>query len=137
MKSLFIDTNVIIDLIADRKPYSKFAIQLFNAAEKNKIKLYTSSHSVATTYYLLKKSTTEKALRDILDHLMDFIQPIAIDHQILKRALNSSHADFEDAIQIIAATTIPSMLCIVTRNLKDFKNADILVLPPDQAVDLI
>jgi len=137
MKSLFIDTNVIIDLIAERKPHSKFAIQLFNAAERKKIKLYTSSHSIATTYYLLKKTTDEKILRGILDNLMDFIQPIAIDHHILRRALKSNHADFEDAIQIIAASTISQINCIVTRNLKDFKNSDIQVLPPDQAVDMI
>lgn len=55
MKKLFIDTNIIVDLIADRKPFSKYAIQLFQKAELKEIELFTSSHSIATTHYLLKK----------------------------------------------------------------------------------
>ena len=137
MKHLFIDTNIIIDLLAERKPHSKYVIQLFNAAERNQIKLYASSLSMATAYYILKKTTDEKELRGILNPLLDFVQTVAIDQSILKRALKSSHKDFEDAIQIIAASTIGQMTCIVTRNIKDFKNSDVRVLPPDQAVKLI
>ena len=55
MKKIFVDTNIIVDLIADRKPFSKFAIDLFSKAENKKIRLFTSSHSIATTHYLLKK----------------------------------------------------------------------------------
>ena len=55
MKKAFLDTNIIVDLIADRKPFSKFSIEIFKKAEENKIKLFTSSHSIATTHYLLKK----------------------------------------------------------------------------------
>ena len=55
MKKVFIDTNILVDLIADRIPFSKYAIEIFNNAERKKIKLFTSSHSIATTHYLLKK----------------------------------------------------------------------------------
>lgn len=34
MKNVFVDTNILIDLLADRLPFSKFAIQLFDQAEK-------------------------------------------------------------------------------------------------------
>ena len=93
--------------------------------------------SIATAYYVLKKTTDEKELKAILELLLDYMQTIAIDHSILKRALKSGHKDFEDAIQIVAASTINSITCIVTRNIKDFKNSDIRVLPPDEAVKLI
>lgn len=137
MKSFFIDTNIIIDLLADRDPHSKFAIQLLEAAENNKLHLFTSTHAIATTYYVLKKFIDEKTLRQALDNLIDIVQPIAIDKSILKRALKSSHPDVEDAIQILAASTISQMNYIVTRNIKDFKNAGIPVVAPDQAVSLI
>lgn len=64
MKNIFLDTNIIIDLVADRKPFSKYAIEIFKRAEKGKITLYTSSHTIATTHYLLKKYMSEKDLRD-------------------------------------------------------------------------
>lgn len=137
MKSVFADTNIIIDLLADRPPFSKFAIEIFNLAEKKKVKLFTSSHSIATTHYLLKKYIEEKELRAVLFSLLDFITIISIDHLIIKKSLLSKHKDFEDAIQIFAASTITGLDFIVTRNLKDFKDANIPVLPPDELLNYL
>jgi predicted nucleic acid-binding protein len=134
MKKVFVDTNIIIDLLADRKPYSKFAIEIFNQSEEKQLKLYTSSHSIATTHYLLKKHIEEKKLREILYNLLDFIQVIAVDLDTLKRGLKSKHKDFEDAIQIICAGSVEKMDCIVTRNIKDFRGSEIPVLTPDEFV---
>ncbi|HEY4327971.1 MAG TPA: PIN domain-containing protein [Mucilaginibacter sp.] len=132
MKTVFVDTNILIDLLADRPPFSKFAIEIFDLAEKNKVKLVTSSHSFATTHYLLKKYIEESALRALLLSLLDFIDIIPIDLSIIKKSLLSKHKDFEDAIQIFAANTIRGVDFIVTRNLKDFKDAGISVFPPDE-----
>lgn len=132
MKKVFVDTNILIDLLADRPPFSKFAIEIFDLAERNKVKLFTSSHSFATTHYLLKKYIGEKELRAILHSLSDYIDLTAIDLPIIKKSLLSNHKDFEDAIQIVAANSIENLDFIVTRNLKDFKNAGVNVLPPDE-----
>ncbi len=51
---------------------------------------------------------------------------------IIKKSLKSSYKDFEDAIQIISAQSIHDMDCIVTRDLKDYKNAELKVLTPDE-----
>jgi predicted nucleic acid-binding protein len=61
MKRVFLDTNIVIDLLANRQPFSKYAIEIFRQAEEKKISLFTSSHSIATTQYLLKKYHSEKA----------------------------------------------------------------------------
>ena len=135
MKQVFVDTNILIDLLADRPQFSKFAIDLFDLAEKKKVKLFTSSHSYATTHYLLKKYMGEVALREALLSLLDFIQIIPVDLSIIKKSLLSKHKDFEDAIQIFAANTISGLDYIVTRNLKDFKDAGVIVLPPDELLN--
>ncbi|WPU98905.1 PIN domain-containing protein [Mucilaginibacter sp. cycad4] len=137
MKQVFVDTNILIDLLADRPPFSKFAIEIFDLAEKKQIRLFTSSHSYATTHYLLKKHIGEKELRELLHSLLDFIELISIDSAIIKKSLLSQHKDFEDAIQIFAANSVADIDFIVTRNLKDFKNAGITVLPPDQVIQLL
>ncbi len=134
MKKVFIDTNILVDLIADRRPFSKFAIQLFSKAEERKIKIYTSSHSIATTHYLLKKYIDEKELRDVLHNILDYLNIVAIDIDVIKKGLKSKHKDFEDALQIICAYSIDKLDCIVTRNTKDFKSSEILVLTPDELV---
>jgi predicted nucleic acid-binding protein len=134
---IFVDTNILVDLIADRKPFSKFAIQLFSKAEVGKLELYTSSHSIATTHYLLKKYVDEKELREVLFNLLEYLNIVAINLDILKKGLKSKHKDFEDAIQIISAYSIEKMDCIVTRNIKDFKNSEIPVYTPDELAKYI
>jgi len=137
MKNVFIDTNILVDLLADRKPFSKFAIDLFSKAETKKIRLYTSSHTIATTYYILKKYIDEKALREVLYTMLDYIQIVAIDQDVIKKGLKSKHKDFEDALQMISAYTVEKLDCIVTRNVKDFKDAEIPVFAPDELDKLI
>ncbi|MFN5213672.1 MAG: type II toxin-antitoxin system VapC family toxin [Bacteroidota bacterium] len=134
MKKIFVDTNILVDLIADRKPFSKFAIQIFSKAEERKIRLYTSSHSIATTHYLLKKYIDEKELRDVLNSILDYLNVVAIDIDIIKKGLKSKYKDFEDALQIISAYSIVKIDCIVTRNANDFKGSEIPVLTPDELI---
>ncbi len=130
--NIFVDTNILVDLLADRKPFSKHAVAFFNAAEHNKIALYTSSHSIATTYYLLKKFIEVNALREILLGLLEYVSVIPVDATVLTKGLRSKQKDFEDAIQIYCASNIELMECIVTRNIKDFKGSEIPVLAPDE-----
>lgn len=132
MKKVFVDTNILIDLLAKRPPFSKFAIAIFDLAEKNRVKLFTSSHAYATTYYLLKKYMDDTALRGTLYDLLDYITLIPIDSSIIKKSLLSDRRDVEDAVQVFAANSIPGMDFIVTRNIRDFKDAGIVVLPPDE-----
>ena len=132
MKRVFLDTNIIVDLIADRKPFSKYSIEIFKKSEERKIKLFTSSHSIATTHYLLKKYIEEKALRDVLYNLLDYVTVIAVDTDVLRKGLRSKHKASEGSNQILCASTVEKIDCIVTRNTKDFRDSEIVVLTPDE-----
>jgi predicted nucleic acid-binding protein len=132
MKKVFVDTNIIIDLLADRKPFSKYAISIFNKAENKEIELFTSSHSIATAYYLLKKYLEEKTLRQILFDLTSYLNIISLDQDNIKKSLKSKLPDFEDAIQMHCAYSEKDMFCIITRNTKDFKNTEIQVFNPEE-----
>lgn len=55
----------------------------------------------------------------------------------LKKELKSKHKEFEDAIQIISACSIEKLDYIVTRNIKDFKGAEISVLTPDELISKV
>lgn len=132
MIKVFLDTNIILDLIADRKPFSNHVIEIFKYAEENRIQLFTSSHSIATSHYILKKYVTEKELREILLTLITLLDVAPVDLDVLKKGLRSIHKDFEDAIQMICASSIPGINYIVTRNTKDFKTSELVVLTPDE-----
>jgi predicted nucleic acid-binding protein len=127
----FLDTNILIDLLGDRKPFSKHAIQLLTWAMEGKAELYTSSHSIATCYYILKKHSNDQALRIALETLMETVKVISVSEDILKKSLRSGFADVEDAIQVNCADTISGISGIVTRNVQEFKKSTIPVLAPD------
>ena len=131
-KHIFLDTNILVDIVANRFPFSKNAISIFDYCQRRKITMYSSSHSIATMHYIAKRMVDEKELRSIIADLLDTISIIAVTESILKKSLKSSHKDFEDAIQITAAQSINTMDCIVTRDLKDFKNSEIKVFTPDE-----
>lgn len=129
---VFLDTNILVDVIADRKPFSSHAVEIFRRAETGSIQLFTSSHSLATTYYLLRKYVDERRLREILLHVMDFVEVVAVDRDAVQKGLRSRHKDLEDALQIVCASSISGLSCIVTRNVRDFKTSEIVVLTPDE-----
>jgi hypothetical protein len=74
----------------------------------------------------------EKKLREILFNLIEFLEVIPVDPDKLKKGLRSNHKDFEDAVQIVCASSVVGMNFIVTRNMKDFKTSEIPVLTPDE-----
>lgn len=134
MKKVFIDTNILLDLIANRRPFSKYAILIFTQAEQKKIKLFTSSHTMAATHYLLQKWMNEKQLRQVLLNLLHYLQIIPIDSEMIKRGLQSKNKDFEDELQLQSAYSIQDMDCLITRNRKDYMHAVIPVLSPDEFI---
>ncbi len=129
---VFLDTNILVDLIADRKPFSKYAVEIFSKAEAKEIQLFVSSHSVATTHYLLKKYLGAKGLREVIYNLLDYLTVVPVDVDVIKKGLRSKHKDFEDSIQILCASSIEKLDYIVTRNIKDFKQSELPVITPDE-----
>lgn len=136
-KNIFLDTNILVDIVTNRHPFSKNAISIFDYCQKSNIKMHSTSHSIATLHYLVKKIVDEKELRLIIEDLLDTISIIGVTESILKKSLKSNHKDFEDAIQILSAQSINNMDCIVTRDLKDYKFAEITVLTPDDFLTTI
>jgi predicted nucleic acid-binding protein len=131
-KNIFLDTNILVDIVSNRMPFSKTAIAIFDYCQTFSIKMYATSHSIATMHYISKKVVDETELRSIIEDLLDIISIIPVTEYSLRKSLKSNHKDFEDAIQIISAQSIDDMDCIITRDLKDYKNAEVTVYTPDQ-----
>lgn len=79
-----------------------------------------------------KKHTSEDHLRNILYELLNYLSVIPIDTNMIKKGLRSRYKDFEDGLQILCAASIPQIDCIITRNIKDFRNSEIPAFTPDQ-----
>jgi predicted nucleic acid-binding protein len=137
MKYLFLDTNVLIDFLADRKPFSMDAARLFNYSLQNKVTIHVAAISYNNIYYILRQSCSHAESIKILNELQDFTESVDVTKDIIKKSLKSEFKDFEDAIQYYCAKTIHKIECIVTRNTKDFKASSIPTMTPKEALTFI
>ncbi len=137
MKNIFLDTNVVIDFLADREPFSQLAARIFNYSVEGKVELFISAVSYNNIYYIIRQSLTNSATIKLLDELSELAEITDVSKAIIKKSLKTDFKDFEDAIQYNCALTIPKLDAIVTRDTKDFKKSIVPVLTPEEAISLI
>lgn len=134
MNRLFVDTNVLIDFLADRQPFSLDAAKIFNAAIKKEVQIYVSAVSFNNIYYILRQSHSHAKTLQMLAELNEWAQAVDVTKEIIGTSLKSDFKDFEDAIQYNCAKSIHKIEGIVTRNAKDFKKSTLPILTPHEAL---
>ncbi|NEN22305.1 PIN domain-containing protein [Cryomorpha ignava] len=133
--NLFIDTNVIIDLLADRLPFSNAAFEIFHKSNRSRWNLYTSSNSIITSFYIIEKNVNSKLANKAIRTILNRVTVQDLNKLDLLNALNSSTADLEDAAQIGCAKKIGKINFIVTRDRKGFERSQIEIISPDELVN--
>jgi predicted nucleic acid-binding protein len=134
MKHIFMDTNVVIDFLANRQPFSLDAARLFNLAVGGKVIIYISAVSYNNIYYILRQSLTRNAAIKLLAELAEMSEVVDVSGSIIRQSLKTDFNDYEDSIQYYCALSIPQIDFIVTRNTKDFKKSTLSVLTPAEGL---
>lgn len=130
MNKIFVDTDVILDLLARRIPHFHFSAVLFTFAEMKKLELYTTPLIIANTFYILRKQLGNDSAKNALRKLRILLHIIDSTESIIDKVLNSDFSDFEDAIQYYTALEY-QIPVILTRNIRDYKKASIVVQTPE------
>jgi len=136
MKRIFVDTNVLLDLLLKRRNFSKEAEGLFYYCKKKDITPHISSLSIATINYILSKILSEKEVREKLEIIYQLVSILPFNKEIVFSAHHSSFKDLEDAFQYFTAKEHHIPL-LITRNLKDFTVDDLSVLSPQQFLEIM
>lgn len=137
MKYIFLDTNIVIDFLADRKPFSVFAARLFTFSLSGKAKIYISAVSYNNIYYILRQSLSNSETIKLLEQLSQWAEIIDVTKSIIKDSLKTDFKDFEDAIQYNCALSLARLDFIVTRDTKDFKKSTLSIMTPEEAVSVL
>ena len=127
MEKVFIDTDIILDVLAKREPHFKFAAHLLSLADTGKIKIGVSSLTFSNLNYMLSKQFGSAEARKFLVRFKTLVQVLTVDDKIIELALGSNFKDYEDAIQYYCAIN-NNYKTLLTRNLKDYKAAKIPVM---------
>ena len=132
MKKIFIDTDVILDTLLDRKPHVISSAKLLNLVSTRAIIGFTSTLALANIYYVHRKVSENDITISYLKFLMNLMNILSVDKKNIEMALNCKNfKDFEDAIQHFCARE-NDMEFIITRNVSDYRYSNIPVLTPMQ-----
>ncbi len=125
MKVLF-DTNIVLDVLMDRMPYSEAAVELFSKVENGAIIGYLCGTTITTVYYLASKVVGAARAQKEIKKLLGLFEVAPVNRPVLESALIADFNDFEDAVIHEAACHVGAD-AIVTRNQKDYKKSQISV----------
>ncbi|MFZ4800295.1 MAG: type II toxin-antitoxin system VapC family toxin [Bacteroidia bacterium] len=131
MEKVFVDTDIILDLLSQREPFYNHAAYLFTDADKGKIQIFVSSLSFSNLNYLLSKQYSAVQARKILLKFKTLVTVLAVTDKVVELALSSDFKDFEDGLQYYTAIE-NNLKILLTRNLKDYKTAEIAVMTAAQ-----
>lgn len=118
MTRLFLDTNIVVDLLEGREPFCYDAALLFTMAHDKKVQLLVSPMTFSTASFLLRKHGPE-GVRKLLSNLRQLVNVTISDEQTVDDSIASQFKDFEDAMHYYTALNAKSEI-IITRNGKDF-----------------
>ena len=132
MTRLFLDTNIVVDLLEGREPFCYDAAQLFTMAHDKRVELLVSPMTFSTASFLLRKHGSE-GVRNLLSNLRQLVRVTISNERTVDDSIASQFKDFEDAMQYYTALNAKAEI-IITRNGKDFTAS---ILPVMTATEYI
>ncbi|WP_291720064.1 type II toxin-antitoxin system VapC family toxin [Bernardetia sp.] len=135
--NIFIDTNILIDVIGKREDFFENAQKILKLGEEGTINLFISPLSLVNSLYILKRTykIDEERVKTILKQITTFIKVTDMTGKNVDDALNSNFKDFEDALQNFSAENNTIISVIITRNPQDFSSSSLLVQTPKEFLD--
>jgi Predicted nucleic acid-binding protein, contains PIN domain len=134
-KKIFVDSDVILDLLAKREPHYEYSASVFTLCDTKKIELYTTSLVFSNVYYILRKIVGIEKAKESLRKLRLLVRVMSVEEKEVDLALNSKFSDFENAVQYYTAVKNKTTI-LLTRNVKEYKVKDLVIQTPEQFVTM-
>ena len=128
---IFVDTNVLLDVLTQRVPFYDDAANVWSLVEQGIVRGYISALSVNNVFYIARKLRTVEYAQSLVDKILKDFHVIALDYDMLKLARTISNRDYEDLIQYFSAIKSGSTY-LITRNKQDFPASGIELLLPEE-----
>lgn len=131
MKRVLFDSDVLLDVMAQRQPFVVASAQALNTVTQEQVQGYVSAHAVTNIFYILRRQVGSEAARELISRLLQHIQVASVTKEVIQAALQSSIPDFEDAVTSEAANAA-EVEVIVTRNTSDFIASSVPAVLPEE-----
>jgi predicted nucleic acid-binding protein len=95
---IFLDTNIILDLLDNQRQCHNEAVLLFELIDNGEVMAFFSESIVTTTDYILQKLLSKDLRTEFFGEMSKKIQILPCSNMILDRALSLEFGDLEDVI---------------------------------------
>jgi len=136
VKRVLFDTNIVLDVLLDRKPYAEASAAAWAAVETRLTEGVLAAHAVTTLHYLVRKEKGAVQAKRVISAILRVFGVAAVDGPVVQEALQLSLSDFEDAVTAAAARQA-GCACIVTRDPKGFRGSPVRPLTPEAVLPLL
>jgi predicted nucleic acid-binding protein len=136
IRRIFVDSDIIFDLLLARQPFFPAATELFLAIQNKQVEAWASPLIFSNLFYILRKALSAPEAIAALRKLRLLVRLLPVDERTTDLALASSFTDFEDAIQYYAAVS-GDLDALVTRNKQDYRSAELPILTAAECVALL
>ena len=126
---LFLDTDVVLNLLGEREPFYDFAAKIATLADRGEIDLVASALTYPTVFYLLSRIEDKALVKEKIRKFKVIAETSDLTDKIVDKGLSSNFSDFEDSLQYYCALRMDCKI-MITRNGKGFKESEIPVLSP-------
>lgn len=131
-----VDANILLDVLMNRQPHVTDSASIWKLCETGQAEGYISSLTFANLIYIMRKEINPKGIEITLDKLSLIFHFADLTSSDLISAAKLQWNDFEDAVQCVTAKRLNADY-IITRNVKDFKESDIIAITPTNMLKLI
>ena len=128
-KRIFVDTNILLDVLLEREGYYYDALKIWAHAENGNVEACIAAISLSNVHYVMRKLKSETTAMIAVKILLRIFKVIPVDADILGRAVDFHDKDFEDDIQLQCALKAKCSQ-LFTRNPNHYDHSAIAVVPP-------
>lgn len=128
---ILIDTNILLDLIQVREPYSDNASKIINSCVKKENIGFILAYSLSDLFFILRKDKTVDERKAIILNLCKYFTIFSEDKNFyISVCQNPDWNDLEDGLQMKCADS-ENLDYIITRDKENgFKNSPVKIISP-------
>ena len=131
MMRVFLDTNILLDIIEGRQAFLLASSNVFDLGIKGKIQMFATPLTFANCVYSARKNVGyEQAIKG-LKCLKSYVRTAVMDDDQVTDALCSGMPDFEDMLQYKAAEASKCDVIVTRDKKRHFPQDGIPILTPE------
>ena len=100
---VFIDTNVVLDLLQAREPFVENSERLFERIDTGEIEGCIAATTITNIFYIVRRASGLAVAYDAITQILADLTICPVDRDVLEQSLTLNFSDFEDAVQYACA----------------------------------